>query len=224
VLLALPDPAGARPGWKAAARNGLAEILSVLRGLPRRPAMARFLVARLFYTDGLNTLFAFGAIFAAGVFGMTFEEILLFGIALNVTAGLGAAGFGLLEDRLGSRQTILVALAAMIVIGFGLVIVESKTMFWGLAMALGIFMGPAQSASRSYMAAMAPPGEVSAHFGLFALSGRITGFLGPAALAVVTGITGNQRMGMATVLVFLAIGAAVMLTVRPTGEERRQHG
>jgi UMF1 family MFS transporter len=224
VLLALPDPAGARPGWKAAARNGLAEILSVLRGLPRRPAMARFLVARLFYTDGLNTLFAFGAIFAAGVFGMTFEEILLFGIALNVTAGLGAAGFGLLEDRLGSRQTILVALAAMIVIGFGLVIVESKTMFWGLAMALGIFMGPAQSASRSYMAAMAPPGEVSAHFGLFALSGRITGFLGPAALAVVTGITGNQRMGMATVLVFLAIGAAIMLTVRPTGEERRQHG
>jgi UMF1 family MFS transporter len=218
VLLALPDPAGARPGWKAAARNGLAEILSVLRGLPRRPAMARFLVARLFYTDGLNTLFAFGAIFAAGVFGMTFEEILLFGIALNVTAGLGAAGFGLLEDRLGSRQTILVALAAMIVIGFGLVIVESKTMFWGLAMALGIFMGPAQSASRSYMAAMAPPGEVSAHFGLFALSGRITGFMGPAALAVVTGITGSQRMGMATVLVFLAIGAAVMLTVRPEAE------
>jgi UMF1 family MFS transporter len=221
VLLALPDPAGARPGWKAAARNGLAEILSVLRGLPRRPAMARFLVARLFYTDGLNTLFAFGAIFAAGVFGMTFEEILLFGIALNVTAGLGAAGFGLLEDRLGSRQTILVALAAMIVIGLGLVIVESKTMFWGLAMALGIFMGPAQSASRSYMAAMAPPGEVSAHFGLFALSGRITGFMGPAALAVVTGITGNQRMGMATVLVFLAIGAAVMLTVRPEAE---RHG
>lgn len=220
VLLALPDPPGARPDWKAAASQGLAEILSVLRGLPKRPAMARFLVARLFYTDGLNTLFAFGAIFAAGVFGMTFEEILLFGIALNVTAGLGAAGFGLLEDRLGSRQTILVALAAMIVIGFGLVIVESKTVFWGLAMTLGVFMGPAQSASRSYMAAMAPPGEVSAHFGLFALSGRITGFLGPAALALVTGISGSQRMGMATVLVFLAIGAAVMLTVRPGGDAR----
>jgi len=220
VLLALPDPPGARPGWKAAASQGLAEILSVLRGLPKRPAMARFLVARLFYTDGLNTLFAFGAIFAAGVFGMTFEEILLFGIALNVTAGLGAAGFGLLEDRLGSRQTILVALAAMIVIGFGLVVVESKTVFWALAMTLGLFMGPAQSASRSYMAAMAPPGEVSAHFGLFALSGRITGFMGPAALALVTGISGSQRMGMATVLVFLAIGAAVMLRVRPGGDAR----
>lgn len=215
VLLALPDPPPPRPGWGEAARNGLAEIGSVLRGLPRRPNMARFLIARLFYTDGLNTLFAFGAIFAAGVFGMGFEEILLFGIALNVTAGLGAAGFGLIEDRLGARQTILAALAAMIVIGTGLVVVENKTLFWALALVLGIFMGPAQSASRSFMAALAPPAEVSAHFGLFALSGRITGFLGPAVLAAVTAMTGSQRMGMATVLVFLAAGAAVMLTVRP---------
>jgi UMF1 family MFS transporter len=177
--------------------------------------MARFLLARLFYTDGLNTLFAFGAIYAAGVFGMPFEEILLFGIALNVTAGLGAAGFGLVEDRLGAKQTILVALAAIVVIGLGLVLVEDKGVFWGLAVVLGLFMGPAQSASRSLMAALAPPAEVSAHFGLFALSGRITGFLGPAALAAVTAATGSQRAGMATVLVFLALGAAVLATVRP---------
>jgi UMF1 family MFS transporter len=215
VLLALPDPPPPRPAWRDAARNGLAEIASVLRGLPKRPAMARFLVARLFYTDGLNTLFAFGAIYAAGVFGMTFEEILLFGISLNVTAGLGAAGFGMIEDRLGARQTILVSLAAIIAIGLGLVLVEGKLAFWVLAMMLGIFMGPAQSASRSFMAATAPPGEVSAHFGLFALSGRITGFLGPAALAVVTAATGSQRMGMATVLFFLAVGGVIMLTVKP---------
>ncbi|WP_336512475.1 MFS transporter [Roseomonas haemaphysalidis] len=219
VLVALPDPdftgAGARPGWVRAARQGLAEIGAVLRGLPQRPAMARFLIARLFYTDGLNTLFAFGAIYAAGVFGMPFEEILLFGIALNVTAGLGAAGFGLIEDRLGAKQTILVALAAIIVIGLGLVLVQDKGLFWGLAVVLGLFMGPAQSASRSLMAALAPPAEVSAHFGLFALSGRITGFLGPAALAAVTAATGNQRAGMATVLVFLAVGAAILATVRP---------
>jgi UMF1 family MFS transporter len=213
VLLALPDPPPPRPRWAVAARQGLAEIAAVLRGLPRRPAMLRFLLARLFYTDGLNTLFAFGAIYAAGVFGMPFEEILLFGIALNVTAGLGAAGFGLVEDRLGARQTILVALGAIILIGLGLVLVDSKPVFWALAMVLGLFMGPAQSASRSFMAALAPPGEVTAHFGLFALSGRITGFLGPAALAAVTAATGSQRMGMATVLVFLALGAVILATM-----------
>lgn len=219
VLVALPDPAGPRPGWGAAARHGLVEIAGVLRRLPRHPAMARFLLARLFYTDGLNTLFAFGAIYAAGVFGMPFEEILLFGIALNVTAGLGAAGFGLVEDRLGARRTILVALAAIVAIGLGLVLVQSKAVFWALALVLGLFMGPAQSASRSFMARLAPPAEVSAYFGLFALSGRITGFLGPAALAAVTAATGSQRLGMSTVLVFLALGAAILATVRVAAPE-----
>lgn len=214
VLALLPDPPPPRPGWVEAARRGLDEITGVLRGLPRNPAVGRFLLARLFYTDGLNTLFAFGAVYAAGVFGMGFEEILIFGIALNITAGLGAAGFGLIEDRLGSRRTILTALAALLIFGLGLVLTTDKTLFWGLALLLGLFLGPAQSASRSYMAQLAPPGEVAAHFGLFALSGRITGFLGPAALAAVTTATQSQRAGMATVLVFLALGAAILLTVR----------
>jgi UMF1 family MFS transporter len=214
VLVALPDPAGPHLRWGAAARQGLAEIAAVLRGLPRHPAMARFLVARLFYTDGLNTLFAFGAIYAAGVFGMGFEEILVFGIALNVTAGLGAAGFGLLEDRLGARRTVLVSLAAIVAIGLGLVLVQSKPLFWALALMLGLFMGPAQSASRTLMARLAPADEVSTYFGLFALSGRVTGFLGPAALAGVTALTGSQRLGMSTVLVFLALGGAILATVR----------
>jgi UMF1 family MFS transporter len=214
VLLALPDPAGAKPGWTAAARAGLAEILGVLRRLPRNPVMARFLLARLFYTDGLNTLFAFGAIYAAGVFGMGFEEILVFGIALNVTAGLGAAGFGLLEDRLGSQRTVLLALLALILLSGGLLVAVGKPVFWALALGLGVFLGPAQAASRTLMARLAPPAEVAAYFGLFALSGRVTGFLGPAMLAAVTAMTGSQRAGMATVVVFLALGAAILATVR----------
>jgi UMF1 family MFS transporter len=219
VLLALPDPPGARLGWGAAARQGLAETWAVLKRLPHQPVLARFLFARLFYTDGLNTLFAFGAIYAAGVFGMSVDEVILFGIALNVTAGLGAAGFGLIEDRFGSKRTVLVALAAIIACSAGLLVVEGKDEFWGLALALGIFMGPAQAASRTLMARLAPPGEAAAHFGLFALSGKVTGFLGPAVLAYVTAVTASQRAGMATVLGFLALGAVILATVRlPPGQ------
>ncbi|UFN50515.1 MFS transporter [Roseomonas sp. OT10] len=224
VLALLPDPAGERPGWAAAARHGLEEIAAVLRRLPHEPALTRFLIARLFYTDGLNTLFAFGAIFAAGVFGMSFDEVLLFGIAMNVTAGLGAAGFGLVEDRLGSRRTVLISLAAMTVLGLGLVLVQTKPLFWGLALVLGLFFGPAQAASRTLMARMAPPGEMAAHFGLFALSGRVTGFLGPAVLAAVTAATGSQRWGMATVAVFLALGGLILWSMPPQGGPRRGVG
>lgn len=219
VLLAMPDPPEARTSWLAAARTGLAETWAVLKSLPRQPVLARFLFARLFYTDGLNTLFAFGAIYAAGVFGMSVQEVILFGIALNVTAGLGAAGFGLIEDRFGSRRTVLVSLAAITAISAGLLVVSGKPGFWALALALGIFMGPAQAASRTLMARLAPEGEAAAHFGLFALSGKITGFFGPAVLAFVTETSGSQRAGMATVLAFLGVGAAVLATVRlPAGQ------
>jgi len=214
VLLAMRDPAGPKPGWSTAARDGLREIGAVIRGLPARPQMLRFLIARLFYTDGLNTLFAFGAIFAAGVHGMPFEEVLLFGIAMNVSAGVGAALGGLVEDRVGSRRMVLFALWCLVAIGVAIVLAEGKALFWALALTLGLFFGPAQAASRTLMARLAPPGEVAAHFGLFALSGRITGFLGPAVLAAVTQASGSQRAGIATTAAFMAVGAVLLMGVR----------
>jgi UMF1 family MFS transporter len=176
--------------------------------------MFRFLLARLFYTDGLNVLFAFGAIFAAGVFGMGVEEILLFGIALNVTGGLGALAGGWVDERIGAKRTILLSLLALMGIGAAMLLVESKALFWVLGVSLGLFFGPAQAASRSLMAQLAPPGELAAHFGLFALSGRATSFLGPALLALVTDVTDSQRWGMAVVLVLLGGGALILASVR----------
>ncbi|MBB3897128.1 MFS transporter [Roseococcus suduntuyensis] len=214
VLVWVPDPPRVRRGWGAAARAGLAELLALIRRLPARPPVLRFLLARLFYTDGLNVLFVFGAVFAAGVFGMGFEEILLFGIALNVTGGIGAVAGGWVEERIGAKPTILAALLALMVVGGAMLTVESKAVFWVLGVSLGLFFGPAQAGSRSLMAQLAPPAEMAAHFGLFALSGRATSFLGPAALAIVTEATGSQRWGMAVVLVLLGVGLALLLTVR----------
>lgn len=218
VLVFLPEDRTARRPWGVAATEGVAELLALLRGLPRRPIIARFLLARLFYTDGLNVLFAFGAIYAAGTFGMGFEEILLFGIALNVTGGIGAFTGGWVEERLGARTTILAALLALMALGGAMLLVESKAAFWVLGVMLGLFFGPAQAASRSLMAQLAPPAEIAAYFGLFALSGRATGFLGPAALALVTDVTNSQRAGMAVVLALLGLGAAILASLpRRTG-------
>ncbi len=220
VLVWVPDPPGERLGWGRAARAGLAELVALLRRLPSRPPVLRFIIARLFYTDGLNVLFVFGAVFAAGVFDMGVEEILLFGIALNVTAGLGAVAGGWVEERIGAKPIILLALLALMVVGGAMLMVESKLAFWVLGVSLGLFFGPAQAGSRSLMAQLAPPAEMAAHFGLFALSGRATSFLGPAVLALVTEATGSQRWGMAVVVVLLGTGALVLLSVpAPSREE-----
>src|SRR5699024_9912951 len=145
-------------------------------------------------------------------------EIIQFGIALNVSAGLGAAAFGWVDDRIGPKRTILIAIAGIMALALPLLIVEDKTLFWVCAVPLGIFFGPAQAASRSLMARMAPPALQTEMFGLFALSGKITAFLGPALVASATAIFASQRAGMATVLILLVVGFVLMLGVREPKE------
>ena len=135
-------------------------------------SMVRFLLASMFFTNGLNTLFAFGGIYAAGTFGMAFTEVLYLGIALNVTAGLGAAGFAWVDDLIGSRNTVLIALFALSAIGLALVFVEFKTLFFGLGCLLGVFVGPAQAAARAMMARLAPPDMETKRLGFMGLPGR----------------------------------------------------
>ena len=209
-----PDaPATGKP-IGAAVRDGLIMLGRTLRTIHRTGPVFRFLVARLLYIDGLNTLFAFGGIYAAGTFGMALDEIILFGIALNVTAGLGAASFAWIDDWIGPKRTVLIALFAIVLFGIPLLLIESKAMFWALGLCIGIFMGPAQAASRSLMARLAPPDQMTEMFGLFAFSGKVTAFLGPAVLATVTAAFASQRAGMATVLVFISVGAAILMTVK----------
>jgi UMF1 family MFS transporter len=212
LLLTAPRQAGL--AWRTALRRGLANLGAALRQAAGDRVLLRFLVARMLYTDGLTTLFAFGAIYAAGSFGMNTSQVLMLGILLNVTAGIGAMAMAHLDDRIGSRRTVLLSLAALGVLGTAILLVRSAEAFWVLALGLGIFVGPAQSASRSLMARMAPTESRNAQFGLFALSGRITGFVGPAALGAVTAATHSQRAGMAIIVVLLAAGGALLAGMR----------
>lgn len=203
----------ARGFWRDAVREGLAELRPLVASAWGERTVRRFLLARLFYMDGLVTLFAFGGIYAAGQFGLDTKGVLLFGIGLTVTAGVGVLVGALVEDRIGSRVTILASVVVLGLLGTALLLVHDRATFWVLGLSLGLFVGPAQAASRSFMARLAPPGGAAAYFGLLALSGRVTAFLGPAALSLVTGVTGSQRAGMGVIVVFLLTGAALLATI-----------
>ena len=196
--------------WTEALRASVRTLRHALAMAATRPYLRGFLIARMLYTDGLTTLFAFGAIFAAGVFGMNAKNVLLLGIVLNISAGIGALGFALVEDRFGSRTVILAAVLALCLFGTMALLAPSLKLFWAAAIGLGSFVGPAQAASRSLMAQIADPSSRNAMFGLYALSGRITGFIGPAALGAVTSLTGSQRAGMAAIVVLLATGGLIL--------------
>jgi len=200
----------ARMAPAAAVKRGLGDMKGLVGFLKAHPTVAWFLLANMIYTDGLATLFAFGAIYASGTFGMALEEVIMFGIALNLSAGIGAFAFAWLDDKMGSRRTIAIGLVCLILIGAGLLAVESKTAFWILGVLIGPFFGPVQAASRSLAARLAPEAQRAQVFGLFALSGRITAFLGPAILGTVTLLADSQRAGMATILPFFALGLFVL--------------
>jgi UMF1 family MFS transporter len=214
LFVLVPDRAPSGIGTRRAVLAGLKDLWASLRALPRERQMLRFLVARMIYADGLNTLFIFGGIYAAGAIGLSLEEVILFAIAINATAGAGAGLFAWVDDRIGSKPTILLSLVFLVGFGAALLVVHSKPWFWALGMALGVFVGPAQAASRTLMARMTPAGKEAEMFGLYALTGKITAFVGPALYGLATAHFASQRAGMASVVAFLAVGLALLLRVK----------
>jgi UMF1 family MFS transporter len=218
LFLFTPDRRG--EGGAGAVRAGLRDMAARLKALPRERDLLRFLLAHMLYNNGLLTLFGLGGVYAAGVFDMRLDEVIVFGIGLNVAAGLGAFGFGFLDDRIGSRATVLIALGGLIGSAGLAAIAPDRAWLWAAGIGIGLFVGPVQASSRALMARMTPEGEAAGHFGLFALSGRATAFFGPAAVGAVTALAGSQRLGIATILLFLGAGLALLAGVREPGRGR----
>lgn len=200
--------------YGVAVKKGLKQLLHTLKTLPQHKQILKFLIARMIYIDGLNTVFAFGGIYAAGTFDMTFAQIVQFGIAMNVAAGLGAIGFAWLDDWIGSKITILIALVFMLICGIGMLIATDQTEFWILGMGLSLCVGPIQAASRSLMIHLVPAHLMTEMFGLYAFSGKATAFIGPWFVGTFTLLFNSQRIGMSTIMFFLATGAVLLMTVR----------
>lgn len=195
-------------------KAGLQELKKTLKTLPQQKNLTLYLFAHLIYIDGLNTLFAFGGIYAAGTFNMDLQEVLLLGLTMNIAAGIGAIFLAAFDDRLGSKPMILISLFFLLLFGMLILIVKTRTYFWIFGVCLSVFVGPVQAASRSLMARITPQAKSAEMFGLYAFSGRITTFLGPAILGMTTLHFGSQRAGMASILGFFIVGGILLCWVR----------
>ncbi len=232
-----PDLRGPRRSLPDAARGGWREFGRTLRNVWQYKNVVRFLFARLLYTDGLSAIFAFGGIYAVSVFGWGSATLGLFGIVLAATAGIGAALGGVLDDRVGAKPVILAALLLLITGSVGALSIDRDSVLFvvpvvggpepgglasfaeqaylGFAILIGLAAGPLQSASRSFMARIAPPDKSAEFFGLYAFSGKITAFAAPLLVAGLTVLSDSQRIGIASIGVFLVAGFIAMLFVKP---------
>lgn len=185
-----------------------------------------FLIASAIFRDGLAGVFTFGAVIAAGTFGFSAGDVLIFGVAANVVAGVATIAFGSLDDRFGPKQVIVLSLSCMVASGLCVFFFHAggAKVFWIFGLILCIFVGPAQSASRSFLARIIPPGREGEVFGLYATTGRAVSFLAPAMTAAFISlgsfVAGGsaQHWGILGIVLILLVGLVAMLPVKPQAQ------
>ena len=169
----------------------------------------RFLIARLFFNDGLITIFAMGGLYASGTLDFTLKEVMMLGIVLNICAAAGSFLFGYIEDKIGPNKVINISLIVLMIATFMAYSAPEtnhpKELFWTAGVLLGLMVGPNQSCSRSLMSRLTPKEKQNEFFGFFALTGKATSFLGPLLFGVVTKLY-SQQLALLVVIVLLLIG------------------
>lgn len=213
LFIFTPCPKPKKESLMKAIHLGWKQLKNSFQRIHHYRHLAWFLVARMIYTDGLTTLFLFGGVYASGTFQMTPHDVLLFAIAMNVTAGIGAFAFAMFDDLVGSKTVIIISLVSLIIVTTVILSVGSLKMFWVFGLLLGIFVGPLQSSSRALMAKVTPKAKQNQMFGLFAFSGKASGFLGPLFVSLMTYLTSSQRWGISILIPFFLIGLLLMLKV-----------
>ena len=168
-----------------------------------------FLIARLFYNDGLITIFALGGIYAVGSLDFSMREVLILGVVLNIFAAIGSFTFGYIEDKIGVKNVINISLLILIFATLLAFIAPwtnfPKEIFWLAGVLLGTMIGPNQSCSRSFMSQIIPFEKKNEFFGFFALTGKATSFLGPLLFGIITTLH-SQQFALLSVVVFFILG------------------
>lgn len=215
LMLRAPRHPATAPGERWSPWQGYASIIRrVLRAVKEEPVMLQYLVASAIYRDGLGAVFSIAGVLAANAYGFGAVEIIVFGIAANLVAGVGVFLGGRVDDRVGPRPVIIAGCAGIIVLGLVVLAFEPTIVFWVAGLAICLFVGPVQSASRNLLTRLSLPGRETENFGLYATTGRALGFLGTAAFAATVALSGETRTGILGIVIVMALGLVAFLPIR----------
>jgi MFS transporter, UMF1 family len=208
-------PQGKLAGLRAYATVGFARVRRTLAHLRDYKDAGIFILASLFFTDGITTVISFSAIYATTTFHFSRGDLVLLFLVLNVVAFPGAVVAGYLADRVGPKRTIIASLwlwVVTIIVGWA---AHNKATFLVMACLAAIGMGSTQAVGRSFMAQLTPPSRESEFFGFYVLSGKFASMFGPLIFGFVSDSTGNQRLAVLSLLPFFVVGLALMARVDP---------
>ena len=219
-------------------RQAVSGLVKTLRHLPSQPSLLAYLGSSMFYRDALNGLYAFGGIYATGVLGWSIVQIGAFGIASLVSGCIFAWLGGFADRRFGPKPVINFCIALLSLVCAIIISTSDDTVimlpvgsdsalpditFFLCGCLIGAGGGVLQAVSRTMMVVQANPDRMTEAFGLYAFAGRATAFASPALIATTTALTGDQRIGVAPILLLFVIGLLLMRWVSPHGSKQGAH-
>jgi UMF1 family MFS transporter len=199
---ALPQPRMENP-W--------ARVRETIRHAYRYPDLRRFLVCLLFYQAGITAVVALAAIYAEQAMKFTTQQTIVLILLVNITAAIGAFGFGYLQDAIGHVRAVALTLVGWIVMVLIAGFTESALGFWVAANIAGLCMGSSQAAGRAIVGYLAPPARLAEFFGLWGLAVKAASIFGPLTYGAVTWIfAGNHRLGIFVTGLYFVIGLVLL--------------
>lgn len=197
-------------------RIGFRRLADTTRSLRHFSELVRFLIVFFVFSCGLMTVIAYAAIFAEKTLAFTLPEIVLLFLIVQISAAAGAVGFGWLQDKIGARRTIQVALIIWIVVCVVSFLTHSKMVFFGVVLLAGLGIGSLQSASRGMVGLFSPTTKSGEFFGFWGLAGKAAYAVGPIAFGIISSATGSQRLAMLSTTAFFVLGMIGMAFVSET--------
>ena len=236
MLLYTPDTERGAP-WLQAIRGGVASVAGTLRKLKDLGSVGRFLVARMLYADAKTAIIVIGGVYVSGVMHWGLIEMTIYGIVLSILAVLGGFVGGWLDDAVGPKRAIQIEIGMTCAALVTQVSINREMLFFqpmapvkvwdapyfatlqelslmAVVCVLAVFITAAYASSRTLMTRLSPPAMVGELFGLYALAGTATSWLGPLLVGAVTRATQSQQIGFVSLAALLIAGFIVLLGVK----------
>jgi UMF1 family MFS transporter len=191
--------------------NPWVRVRQTLREAQKYRDLKRFLICLLFYQAGITAVVALAAIYAEQAMKFTMQQTITLILVVNVTAALGAFGFGYLQDAIGHVRAVALTLVGWILMVLIAGFSQTSASFWVAANLAGLCMGSAQAAGRAVVGYLAPPARLAEFFGLWGLAVKAASIFGPLTYGAVTWVfAGNHRLGIFATGVYFVIGLVLL--------------
>lgn len=198
-----------------AARWGVTSFRAIVGEVWDLKELRNFLIAFFFYIDGVLTIIVMAGVVAAETFGFDQQGTIVLFLVVQFSALVGAFALAKPTDRYGPKRVLNGVLALWIFVGGAAYVIESATLFYGMAVLAGLGLGSVQAASRAFMSSLVPDGKEAGMFGFYALCGKSSSVIGPMLFGTVTvWAQGNQRPAFLALTGLFILGLVLLQRVR----------